>query len=100
MWSKSTMIYRHCRFRRRGAAVDQQQSSASPTDLDAGVVGVRLAPWWVGEQNVLRFEVPVDYSFGLKDPHGPRNLLQKHSNSVLTQSAFGWREKQGPLLKG
>ena len=36
-----------------------------PTNLDAGVVRVRLAPWWVGEQNVLGFEVPVDYSFGL-----------------------------------
>lgn len=36
-----------------------------PTDLDAGVVGVRLASRWVGEQNVLGFEVPVDYAFGL-----------------------------------
>lgn len=36
-----------------------------PTDLDARVVGVGFASWWVGEQNVLGFEVPMDYSFGL-----------------------------------
>lgn len=38
---------------------------STPTNLDAGVVGVRLASWWVGEQDVLWFEVPVDYAFGL-----------------------------------
>ena len=36
-----------------------------PTYLDASVVGVRLASWWVGKQNVLGFEVSVDYAFGL-----------------------------------
>lgn len=59
------------------------------TDFDAGVVGVRLASWWVGEQNVLGFQVSVDYTFGLKDPHGPCDLLQKNPNGVLTQGAFG-----------
>ncbi len=66
-------------------------TSAKPTDLDAGVVGVRLASWWVGEQNVLGFKVPVDYAFSLQDPHGPCNLLQENPNSVLTQGAFGCR---------
>lgn len=78
--------------------MEVDQSPANRTDLDAGVVGVRLASWWVRKQNVLRFEVPVDYSFGLKDPHGPCNLLQENSNSVLTQRAFGCRKKQGTLL--
>ena len=39
--------------------------TVKPTYLDAGVVGVGLATWWVGEQNVLGFEVSVDYAFGL-----------------------------------
>ena len=39
--------------------------TVKPTNLDAGVVGVRLATWWVGEQNVLGFEVSMDYAFGL-----------------------------------
>lgn len=64
-----------------------------PTDLDAGVVGVRLSARWVGEQNVLGFEVPMDYSFGLQDFHGPCNLLQENPNSVLTQCAFGCRDQ-------
>lgn len=65
------------------------------TDLDAGVVEVRLASWWVGQQNVLGLEVPVDDPFGLEDPHGPCNLLQENPNSVLTQRAFGCRGTRG-----
>lgn len=56
---------------------------------------MRLASWWVGEQNVLGFEVPVDYAFGLQDPHGPCNLLQENPNSVLTQRALGCRRTRG-----
>lgn len=64
---------------------------SSLTNLDAGVIGVRLASWRVGEQNVLRFQVPVDDAFGLEDPHGPRDLLQENPDGVLTQRAFGCR---------
>ena len=62
-----------------------------PTNLDAGVVGVRLASLWVREQDVLGFEVPVDYSLGLQDPHGPCNLLQENPDGILAQSSFGCR---------
>lgn len=66
-----------------------------PTNLNAGVVGVWLASWWVGEQNVLRFQVPVDYAFGLQDPHGPCNLLQENPDSILAQRAFGCGATRG-----
>lgn len=70
-----------------------------PTDLDAGVVGVRLASLRVGEQNVLGFQVPVDYAFGLQDPHGPCNLLQENPNGVLAQRAFGCGETRGERIE-
>lgn len=67
------------------------ETMVPPTDLDAGVVEVRLASSWVGQQNVLGFEVPVNDAFGLEDPHGPCNLLQEDPNGVFTQCAFGCR---------
>lgn len=49
---------------------------------------MRFPSGWVGEQNVLWFEVPMDDAFRLQDPHGARYLLQENSNRVLAQRAF------------
>jgi len=54
------------------------------TYLDAGVVGVGLSACRMGQQDVLGFQVSVDDSFGLKDPHGPSDLLQEYSDGVFT----------------
>lgn len=56
---------------------------------------MRLASCWVGQQNVLGLEVPVNDPFGLEDPHGPCNLLQEDPNGVFTQRAFGCRAMTG-----
>lgn len=61
---------------------------AGPTDLDAGVVAVRLATRRVRQQDVLRLQVSVDDPFGLKDPHGPCDLLQEDPDGVLAQRPF------------
>ena len=55
-----------------------------PTDLDAGVVGVGLAPRRVGQQYVLGLQVPVDDALAVEDLHGACDLLQEHADGVLT----------------
>lgn len=70
------------------AALPSSPRPGGRTDLDAGVVAVRLATRQVGQQDVLRFQVSVDDSFGLEDAHGPCDLLQENPNGVLAQCPF------------
>lgn len=63
---------------------------ASPsTYFDAGGVGVGLAAGWVGQEDILWFQVSVDNAFGLQHPHSARYLLQEHTDGVLAQRALG-----------
>lgn len=64
--------------------------SSPCTYFNAGVVGVELSASWVGQQDVLWFQVSVDNSFGLQHSHRARYLLQEHADGVLTQRALGF----------
>ncbi len=66
--------------------INQMQNTGTGTHtyLDAGVVGVGLSACRMGQQDVLWFQVSVDDPFGLKDPHGPRDLQQEYSDGVFT----------------
>lgn len=65
-------------------ALNRCKNTVTHTYLDAGVVGVGLSACRMGQQDVLGFQVSVDDPFGLKDPHGPRDLLQEYSDGVFT----------------
>lgn len=56
------------------------------TYFDADAADAGFAAAGVGQQDVLGFQVPVDDAFAVQDPHGCCNLLQEHSDGVLTQS--------------
>ena len=47
-----------------------------------------LAPRWVGQQDVLGLQVPVDDALAVEHLHGACDLLQEHADGVLTQGAF------------
>lgn len=65
------------------------------TQFDADVVGRDSAPCGVGQEDVLRLQVPVDDAFTPQDAHGARYLLQEAPDGVLTQRAFGWKGTRG-----
>lgn len=62
------------------------------TQLDADVVGADSTSCAVGQEDVLRLQVPVDDAFAAQDAHRPRYLLQEAPDGVLTQRASGWKD--------
>lgn len=60
------------------------------TYFDADATDTGFPPAGIGQQDVLGFEVPVDDAFAVQDAHGCCNLLQEHSDGVLTQSPLSW----------
>lgn len=64
------------------------------TYFDANTTDIRLPSTGVRQQDVLWFEIPVDYPFAVQDSHGCCNLMKKHSDSIFTQSSFSWLEKE------
>lgn len=66
-------------------------SEGECTYFDAYATDAGFPAAGVGQQDVLGFEVPVDDAFAVQDPHGCCNLLQEHSDGVLTQSPLSWQ---------
>lgn len=66
------------------------------TYFDAYATDAGFAAAGVGQEDVLGFEVPVDDAFAVQDAHGCCNLLQEHSDGVLTQSPLScqWHTKE------
>lgn len=56
------------------------------TYFDAYATDTGFPTAGVGQENVLGFEIPVDDAFAVQDAHGCCNLLQEHSDGVLTES--------------
>lgn len=60
------------------------------TYFDAYATDTGFPTAGVGQENVLGFEIPVDDAFAVQDAHGCCNLLQEHSDGVLTESPLSW----------
>lgn len=60
------------------------------TYFDTNTTDIRLPPISIRQQDILRFEVPVDDTFAVQDTHGCCNLVKKHSDGVFTESSFRW----------
>jgi len=56
--------------------------------FDANTTDIGFSAIRVRQQDVLWFEIPVDYSFAVQNPHGSCDLMQKHSNSIFAESSF------------
>ena len=74
----------------RHDTVLQEPGEPEVGDLEPDVVRRRPgAARVVGQQDVLRLQVPVDDALGVEGPHGPRQLPQEQPDRVLRESPLG-----------